>query len=421
MRHRPSGRSAVTFSAVATAAVLITSLAACSSAGSSTGSSGGAAASPGVDVATHTITIGTTGPETGPLSAAYESTYGAIARLAESHNKINGWKVKYVQLDDQYDPAKALSNAQQLIQQDHVFAIVAQGGSPTNSAVLPFAVQSKTLDVGPITESGIVLDKYASAQNVFPFEVPYAQLAAFDLKYVHAQRQGSFSVVYQAGSAGGPALSGWNYEGKQLGVKPAAAVSTSATATDFSGYAGTLKAAGGKTVLTWMAPNQLAALMQASAAIGYKPKWVADWPDLSAAFLKLAGPSASGMLFGDWVPQTVVPSADVTKAMDSIKAATSDKQPSVTALLGWVGMSIFIEGLTRATAGGKTPTVASFTSALRNCQQFDAGGIGLQLKYCGSKLSAQQDSMFSWNGASLKLLSGPATVPDVPTASLEGQ
>lgn len=415
-----SRRHVATLSVATAAALLSATVAGCSSA-SGGGSSSPAGASPGVDVANHTITIGTTGPQTGPLSAAYESTYGAIARLAASKNTVNGWKIKYVQLDDQYDPARALSNAQQLIQQDHVFAIVAQGGSPTNTAVLPYAVQSKTLDIGPVTESGIVLSKYASAQNVFPFEVPYAQLAAFDLQYVHAHVPGSFAVAYQAGSAGGPALAGWNYQAQQLGVKPAATVSTSATATDFSGYAGTLKASNAATVLTWMAPNQLAALMQATSAIGYKPRWVADWPDLSAAFLKLAGDSAMGMLFGDWVPPTVLPSAEVTKVMNSIKAATPDKQPSVTALLGWVGMSVFIEGLTRATAGGKTPTVSSLTSALRNCQSFDAGGIGLQLQYCGSKLPAQQDSMYTWDGTSLKLLSGPTAVPDVPTANLEGQ
>lgn len=419
MFHRRSRRTAVTFSVVTAVALVGATVAGCSSA--SGGSSAQGSTAPGVDVANHTITIGTTGPQTGALAAAYESTYGAIARLAASNNTVNGWKIKYVQLDDQYDPATALSNAQQLIQQDHVFAIVAQGGSPTNAAVLPYAVQSKTLDVGPVTESGIVLTKYASAPNVFPFEVPYAQLAAYDLRYVHANVSGSYALAYQAGSAGGPALAGWNYEAQQLGAKPAATVSTSATATDFSGYAGTLKASNAGTVLTWMAPNQLAALMQASSAIGYRPKWVADWPDLSSSFLKLAGNNGEGMLFGGWVPPTVNPSGGVTKVMNSIKATTPDKQPSVTALLGWVGMSVFLEGIERATAGGKTPTVSSFTSALRNCQPFDAGGIGLQLKYCGDKLSAQQDSMYAWDGSGLKLVSGPAAVPDVPTADLEGQ
>jgi branched-chain amino acid transport system substrate-binding protein len=274
MFHRRSRPTAVTFSVVTAAALVGATVAGCSSA--SGGSSAQGSTAPGVDVTSHTITIGTTGPQTGALAAAYESTYGAIARLAASSGTVNGWKIKYVQLDDQYDPATALSNAQQLIQQDHVFAIVAQGGSPTNAAVLPYAVQSKTLDIGPVTESGVVLAKYASAPNVFPFEVPYAQLAAYDLKYVHANVSGSYALAYQAGSAGGPALAGWNYEAQQLGAKPAATISTSATATDFSGYAGTLKASNAGTVLTWMAPNQLAALMQASSAIGYQPKWVAD-------------------------------------------------------------------------------------------------------------------------------------------------
>lgn len=392
-------------------------LAACSAGGSSsTGDS-----SPGVDVATHTITIGTTGPQTGPLSAAYESTYGAIARLAAANNTVNGWKIKYVQLDDQYQPAKALANAQQLIQQEHIFALVAQGGSPTNAAVLPYLVGNGVPDVGPVTESGIVLTKYASARNVFAFEPPYAQLAAYDLQYVHDNLPGSYAVVYQSGAAGGPAAAGWKYQGDKLGVSAAATVSTSATATDFSGYAGTLKASGAKTVLTWMAPSQLAALIQAANAIGYTPRWVADWPDLSDSFLKLLGPSANGMLFGNWVPPTVNPSPEVTKVIDAIKSSTPDKSPSVTAVLGWIGMDIFIEGLTRATAHGETPTIASFTSALRDCQPFNAGGVGIQLSYCGDKLVPQPDAMYVWDGSALKLVGGPGPLPDVPAASLEGQ
>ena len=393
-------------------------VAGCASGGSSSSQGD---SSPGVDVQTHTITIGGTNAQTGPLSAAYESTYGAIARLAASHNTVNGWKIKYIQLDDGYQPAKALANAQELVQQDHVFGIVAEGGTPTNAAVLPYAVESGTLDVGPSTESGIVLTKYPSAANVFAFEPPYAQLAAYDLQYVHTHLPGSYAVAYQSGAAGGPAVSGAKYEAQRLGTSPVATVATSGTATDFSGYAGTLKASGARTVLTWMAANQLAALIQASNAIGFKPRWVADWPDLSPGFLKLVGPSGNGMLFGDWIPTTINPNANVAKAINSIKSTTPLKSPSVTALLGWIGMDIFIEGLTRATANGATPTVASFTSALRNCTPFDAGGIGVRLSYCGHKLVPQADSMYAWDGRSLRLVSGPAPMPSVPAANLEGQ
>jgi hypothetical protein len=170
-----------------------------------------------------------------------------------------------------------------------------------------------------------------------------------------------------------------------------------------------------------MAANQLAALIQASNAIGFKPRWVADWPDLSPGFLKLVGPSGNGMLFGDWIPTTINPDANVAKAISSIKSATPLQSPSVTALLGWIGMDIFIEGLTRATANGATPTIASFTRALRNCTPFDAGGIGVRLSYCGHKLVPQADSMYEWDGSSLRLVSGPAPMPGVPAANLEGQ
>jgi hypothetical protein len=100
-------------------------LAGCSSARGG-GSSAQGSTAPGADVANHTVTIDTTGPRTGVLAAAYESTYGAIARLAASENTVNGWKIKHIQLDDQYGPARALANTQGLVQQDHVTVLLAE-------------------------------------------------------------------------------------------------------------------------------------------------------------------------------------------------------------------------------------------------------------------------------------------------------
>jgi ABC-type branched-subunit amino acid transport system substrate-binding protein len=72
-----------------------------------------------------TITIGGTVPITGPAALFGPVGRGAAAYFAyvNAHGGVNGRKIKYVYLDDAYDPSKTVQLTRQLVEQDHVFAI----------------------------------------------------------------------------------------------------------------------------------------------------------------------------------------------------------------------------------------------------------------------------------------------------------
>jgi branched-chain amino acid transport system substrate-binding protein len=113
--------------------------------GRSTGNSGTSAAktvdSPGIT--NTTVKIGVTFPLTGPAGAIFQPMAAAMKGWAASVNASGGVhmadgktrKLILQFLDDQLDPATAVQNAQQLIQQDQVFALCCSAGTPVITAV----------------------------------------------------------------------------------------------------------------------------------------------------------------------------------------------------------------------------------------------------------------------------------------------
>jgi branched-chain amino acid transport system substrate-binding protein len=99
--------------------------------------------SPGVTATT--ITIGGTVPITGPAAL-----FGSIGRGADAYFKyvnanggVNGRKIKYIYLDDAYDPAKTVQLTRELVEQDHVLSIFNSAGTDNVLAVRDYLNAAK--------------------------------------------------------------------------------------------------------------------------------------------------------------------------------------------------------------------------------------------------------------------------------------
>jgi branched-chain amino acid transport system substrate-binding protein len=82
-----------------------------------------AASTPGVSPTT--ITIGGTAPITGPAALFGSVARGSAAYFAyvNAHGGVHGRKIKYIYLDDGYDPARTVQETRQLVEQQHVLAV----------------------------------------------------------------------------------------------------------------------------------------------------------------------------------------------------------------------------------------------------------------------------------------------------------
>lgn len=413
-RYSPGWR--IRWLAALAALVTVSGLAACTS---SSGSAADAAA--GVDTKTHTITIGGSAPLTGEYAVYKANIQGAEAYVAyvDAHGGINGWKINYKVLDDQYQPAVAVSNAQRLVTQDKVFALAVFAGTPTSLAALPYAVSQKIPYVGLTAETGVLTGKYTTATDVFGFVPPYAEVGAFEVKYLSQNlHYPKVAFAYEDDTVGQAHEAGAQYEAKQLGVG-LVSVPISNAATDFTGYCAKMKASGARVVQYVLGPPQAIGLVKTCHSIGYNPQYMGAFYDPSPSLFSSMGGLAKNMLFESWLE----PVTDNTPGMKIFAAAMGKYEnlsdPTILSELGWMGMGIFLHGLQTATAGGHALTVSSFENALNNGQSFDPGSLGATVTYSKSnRLTHGQDRVLRWNGTTLVTVSGPTPDPILPVSLL---
>src|SRR4051794_32512183 len=100
-------------------------------------------------ITSNSILIGGTFPITG-IASLYKTIPAAEKAFYDytnDHGGINGRKITFEILDDAYDPSKTVPLAQQLVDKDHVFAIVGSLGTAPGLATWNYTNQKKVPQV----------------------------------------------------------------------------------------------------------------------------------------------------------------------------------------------------------------------------------------------------------------------------------
>jgi branched-chain amino acid transport system substrate-binding protein len=91
------------------------------------------------------IKLGNVNPYSGPASA-----YGAIGKSMDAYFKminsaggVNGRQIKFISLDDGYNPAKTVEQIRKLVEEEEVLATVGVLGTPPNSAIHKYMNQKR--------------------------------------------------------------------------------------------------------------------------------------------------------------------------------------------------------------------------------------------------------------------------------------
>ena len=90
----------------------------------------------------------------GPASALGTGMKSGLIAAFETVNDnggIKGKMIKIISLDDGYEPDKAIQNTRQLIDDEKVFALIGEVGTPTSKAVVPITGEAEVPFFGPFT------------------------------------------------------------------------------------------------------------------------------------------------------------------------------------------------------------------------------------------------------------------------------
>jgi ABC-type branched-subunit amino acid transport system substrate-binding protein len=282
-----------------------------------------------------------------------------------AHGGINGYKFDYKIVDDQFNPALAVSAARKLVQQDHVFAMVGGVGTNTQLAISKFLQSQGVPNIGPSSTDPDVANALtymttATATGDGAYQAKYAVSKLANGKPV--------GVLYENDSIGQPYLAAYKEVASQSSAA-LKAVPFATGATDFTAQVLQLKRAGASVVLVAGAASALLPAMKTADSIGYTPKWIVTSYDTTPALLgSLPARQRLNMYFSSVVPLSGTPSTSV------IDSAVQKYEKGIEAgndtTVGWVTGSIFGEAFKRITANGGTPTRERLTAALNKFRNY---------------------------------------------------
>ena len=150
-----------------------------------TASSGATGGSTDRGVSADRILFGTTTVRSGPnrdlglnMVEGIRTSFAAV----NAAGGIYGRKLELVVLNDGYEPARALTNMVELLEEREVFAVVGNVGTPTARVTVPYAVANKLLFFGGSTGAGL-LRKDPPERYVFNYRASYADETAAIVDY----------------------------------------------------------------------------------------------------------------------------------------------------------------------------------------------------------------------------------------------
>lgn len=145
---------------------------------------------------------------------------GALAYFAHinSLGGINSREIELITYDDKYEPSLAVENSLKLIQEDKVFALFGEVGTPTSKAVLSVVDKYKIPFLTPL--SGAELLRKPFNPLIINFRASYyAETEAIIQYLVDEQKMKNIAIFYQSDSYGKAGLEGVKIALKKRGLK----------------------------------------------------------------------------------------------------------------------------------------------------------------------------------------------------------
>ncbi|MET9088838.1 ABC transporter substrate-binding protein [Streptomyces sp. NPDC004237] len=324
-----------------------------------------------------TIKLGVLTDLTGPAASAFKSTEQGIKAYVEAANQaggIAGHKIQYVVRDTASTPTGALTAAQKLVQNDHVFAVVEVSSNFYGAE--PYLLKQGV----PVVGGGFDGPEWTDSKNTNLFSV----IGTFDLDGV-STTVGDYMKSRGATSCGsiGYGSSKASQRGARNAVESCTAVGLKDGylndqvpygTTDVGAIALAIKKAGVDAVYLPVVPNTAFALAAALKQLDVKLKSVMLTTGYGGDLLasKAAVQAAQGYEFGSAGLPIEANTPATRKFAKALAAVGVNGDPSFAQQHAYMGMTAVAAGLK---AAGPKPSHASFMTALRGIKSFDAEGL----------------------------------------------
>ena len=219
------------------------------------------------------IRVGSIHPYSGPASAygTIGKAIGAYFDKVNAEGGVNGRKIKYVALDDGYNPAKTVEQARKLVEEEEVLMVFNPLGTPPNTAIQKYMNQKKVPHLFVATGA----TKWGDPKN-FPWTMgwqpPYQTEGSIFAKHIlDTKPNAKIAVLMQNDDYGKDYFKGFE---DGLGDKKnmiVAKVTYEVTDPTIDSQIVSLKASGADAFFNITTPKFAAQAIKKMAEVGWKP------------------------------------------------------------------------------------------------------------------------------------------------------
>lgn len=283
------------------------------------------------------IKIGQSTPLSGPASAfgIYSRVEGAYFRALNEEGGINGRKIKFILLDNGFNPPKALEASRKLVEEDGVLAEVGTVGTPTNSAIQKY-LNGKKVPQLLVSAGGSKFNdprQYPWTVSFYPsFEVEASGYAKYALKTQSAPK---IAVLYQNDDYGKDFLKGLKKGLGEAGQKTIVAeASYELTDPTVDSQLINLANSGANVFMNFTTPKFAAQAIRKASELNWKPMQFVASPGSSVqAVLKVVGfDKSEGVMTALFFKEPGDPTWDKDQAMQDYFAFMKKYAPNDSAL-----------------------------------------------------------------------------------------
>src|SRR5690606_23368921 len=250
------------------------------------------------------IVLGTSAPLSGP-AAAWGATARGIAAYLEYINEqggIHGRTLRFIILDDAYQPPRAVQNVRQLVEREGVFALVGMIGSANAAATADYIFRNEVVWMTPAVEQ----EQWIGNPNIEYLFVTYPNYyheARILTRYaVETLGKRRIAVLYQNDQYGDSGRRGVLDELAALGLTPAAMVSYELTDADLTVHVLRLGQAQADAVILYATPAHGAMAARALAQLNPRPQILSSFTLADPVMAVLAGEAWNGVIVPAYFP-----------------------------------------------------------------------------------------------------------------------
>jgi branched-chain amino acid transport system substrate-binding protein len=327
------------------------------------------------------IKIGQTYPYSGPLSSVGEIglTQAAYIAMINDRGGINGRKVTFISLDDNYSPAKAIEQTRKLVEQDEVLAIFNPFGTPTATATQKYLNSKKVPQLFAGTGSSRFNDPaFPWSSSIIPSNV--AEGAAFGKYVTEKIKTAKVAILFQNDDFGKDYAKGFkdaiaSSPGIQI-VKEAAYEVAEPT---IDSQITQLAATGADVLLNVSAGRATVQSIRTISNLKWKPLHLLNgrWADIDAVFKPVGMEKAVGIISPQYIRSTYDPTWETEPAAVEYKEFMRKYRPganlySVINVQGYLYGRLLTHILREA---GNNLTRENINSIAMNLHNVDFGGL----------------------------------------------